>query len=141
MKKKKTQVYSFTAWGHPSIRATHHTTFMFTKDPECTARGNCIIGVGSNFDIDEFKRCSFGSKIRIVIIIEKEKGGVFLEKISGFANADFDDSREMVIRKSAVADKRTAAFSADKAAFGLTQEFRAALQKKVQIKVMIEELG
>ena len=48
--KEAAEEYRFTAWGHPGIKATHRTTLMLTKDADCTARGDCIIGVRADFD-------------------------------------------------------------------------------------------
>ena len=43
--------YSFTAYGHKNILATHKTTIEFTKDKELSLKGNCIVGVRADFDL------------------------------------------------------------------------------------------
>ena len=113
-------MYEFSAYGHPNILATHKTTIEFTKDKEVTKEGNCIIGVNSDFDLSSIKK--FINKklslkeraIKITIKINNLK-----EEINAELNPDFDDDKEMVIRKSDFASKRTLAVRADKGAFDL----------------------
>ncbi len=47
--------YKFNAYGHPNILATHKTTLEFTKDKEVSLRGDCIIGINSDFDLGKLK--------------------------------------------------------------------------------------
>ena len=48
--------YSFFAYGHKNILATHKTTIEFTKDRELSLRGNCILGVNADFNLIELKK-------------------------------------------------------------------------------------
>jgi|SRR3989344_2149235 len=117
---KNKMPYKFSAHGHPNILATHKTTIEFTKDKELSKEGNCIVGVNSDFDLESLKKfinkkISLGKKsIKIIIKINDIK-----EEINAELNPDFDDDKEMVIRKSDFASKRTFAIRADKGAFDL----------------------
>ncbi len=138
---KRAKEYTFTAWGHPNIRATHPTTLMFTKDAECTLRGDCIVGVRADFDANELKKCLFATKLKISMHIQDEDDKVYQEDIVGFANPTFNDSYEIVMRKSKFIDKRTIAFFADRAAVDLLPEFKLALLKRIQMRVTIAACG
>ena len=113
-------MYEFSAYGHPNILATHKATIEVTKDKEVSKEGNCIVGVNSDFDLSSIKK--FINKklslkeraIKITIKINNLK-----EEINAELNPDFDDDKEMVIRKSDFASKRTFAIRADKGAFDL----------------------
>lgn len=113
-------MYEFSAYGHPNILATHKATIEVTKDKEVSKEGNCIVGVNSDFDLSSIKK--FINKklslkeraIKITIKINNLK-----EEINAELNPDFDDDKEMVIRKSDFASKRTLAVRADKGAFDL----------------------
>ena len=48
--------YKFHAYGHPNILATHKTTLEFTKDSELSLKGDCIVGVKADFDLNEIKK-------------------------------------------------------------------------------------
>ena len=47
--------YKFKAYGHPNITAKHKTTLEFTKDKELSLRGDCIVGVKSDFELPLIK--------------------------------------------------------------------------------------
>ena len=57
----------FFIFGHPNISADHKTTLEFTKDKELTKKGNCIVGVNSDFSFSEIKNLLKAKKIEIVI--------------------------------------------------------------------------
>ena len=44
---------TFKAYGHENIRATHNRTIEFTKHKELSVRGDCIIGVNSDFSFGQ----------------------------------------------------------------------------------------
>lgn len=121
-KEKEPREYAFTAWGHPNIRATHPTTLMFTKDPECTAKGDCIVGVRADFDSSVLKGylCDAG---KVKIIISALGGGKATVEIYAVANQNFGDTREVVIRRTDYLSDRTLAIRATKAANGLGIDF------------------
>ena len=51
--------YSFTCYGHENITAKHKTTLEFTKDKDLSLKGDCIVGVNADFDINKIKELIF----------------------------------------------------------------------------------
>jgi len=129
--------YAFHAYGHPNILGSHKTTLEFTKDPEITLRGDCIIGVKADFELSKLKehiRKSKNNKISITISNNK-----IHETILAAINPDFYDGKELVIRKTNFISKRTFATNSNKAAFDLNRELIAYLkEKKNKIAVVVE---
>ena len=145
--------YSFIAYGHKNIVASHKTTLEFTKDNVLSLRGNCIVGVKSNFDlgaINEFiKNKGNGADNRIKILIKPERSSlqkIFFQKTNGkkfyeefFAllNPLFSHPTELVIRKSGFVDERTFAIMADKSAADLNRDFVELLKNPMQ-KIIVK---
>ena len=141
-------IYKFKAYGHPNITAKHKTTLEFTKDKELSLRGDCIIGVRADFNLQLIKNfISQLKKNKIKIIIELEKPPLkktikknsllknknnqkIKEEIKAEVNPDFNSDKEMVIRKSDFVDERTFAVRSDKGAFELRREFIEHLKKE-----------
>jgi uncharacterized protein len=120
-KKASQKEYTFTARGHPNIRATHTSTFMFTKDKECTTRGDCIVGVAADFDLPALEKFLSGTHaITIAISVSGEKNRSL--KIKAMANQEFSDREEIVIRTSGYRDWRTLAMGASDSANMLEKE-------------------
>ena len=134
--------YKFHAYGHPNILATHKTTLEFTKDSELTLKGDCIIGVNCDFELNEIKKLiknTKSSKVTITIETEDKK---IKEIIKAEINTDFNDEREMVIRKTDFFSGRTFAVGADKAGFELNKKLIEFLKvKNNKINVVIENPG
>lgn len=126
--------YSFFSFGHSNITAKHKNTIEFTKDKDLTLKGDCIIGVNSDFDLKKIKELIKNSKkIRILIKVDD-----LTEEITCKTNPDFDDNEEIVIRKSDFVSKRTLGIKADKACSDLNKEFIKKLaekDKKIEIKL------
>ena len=119
--------YKFYANGHPNILGTHKTTLEFTKDDDLSLRGNCIIGVKADFELDklkEFIRKSNNKKISITMktISKNKKYKKVQEKIYAELNPSFNSNNELVIRKTDFVSERTFAIKADKAAFELNKD-------------------
>ncbi len=131
------------AYGHPNILGTHKTTLEFTKDEELTQKGDCIVGVKADFELDKLKdfiKKSNNKKITITIEAmpnrncEKIKEMVYAEVNSGFS-----DSKEFVIRKTDFVSGRTFAIKSNKAAFELNRKLIDFLKEKNdKISVIIE---
>lgn len=125
--------YAFIARGHPHIRATHPTTLMFTKDAECTTRGDCIIGVGADFEIAEIKRFLNRKNDRgetaCTVILSCPSGE---EIVSGALNSLFDDPDEIVFRITPHISGRTLLTGCDKSSAGLSRKFAASLRDPEQ---------
>ena len=134
--------YKFHAYGHPNILATHKTTLEFTKDSELTLKGDCIIGVNCDFELNEIKKLIKNAKSnKITINIETEDKKI-KEIIKAEINPDFNDEREMVIRKTDFFSGRTFAVGADKAGFELNKKLIEFLKvKNNKINVVIENPG
>ena len=131
--------YKFHAYGHQNILATHKTTLEFTKDEKLSSNGNCIVGVKADFDLDILKNfiknCK-NKKIKIMIEYGSKK---IKETVEAELNSDFNDDKEIVIRKTGFVSERTFAINADKAAFELKSDLiRFLKDKKNKISVVIK---
>ena len=122
--------YKFHAYGHSNILATHKTTLEFTKDSELSLKGDCIVGVNADFDLNKIKKFIKKCKdCNIKIIIETENKKI-REIIDAELNCDFNDNKEIVIRKTKFKSERTLAINSNKAAFALKRNLIAYLRNK-----------
>jgi len=129
-------IYKFRAYGHPNILAIHKTTLEFTKDKEVTLKGDCIVGVNSDFQLSrvkEFIRSLKNNKIKITI---KAQGTENQETMEAEINHSFNSDNEVVIRKTGFLSGRTFAVNASKASFELNRSLISHL-KKDGSKVMV----
>ena len=91
--------YTFTCFGHPNILAKHVKTVEFTKDKELTERGDCIIGIKADFDLNELKK--FSKKVKFICsVIDPETNGELSSEFKCFVNPEFSSDHEIVLRKS-----------------------------------------
>jgi hypothetical protein len=112
----------FYARGHPNLRAAHRTTLEFTKSSELTVKGDCIVGVSSDFGgVRDFVK---GGNIFNMEI--KCNGRTFT--LTARANPDFDDDEEMVIRMGDFLSPRTLGTDSDKAACHIPREMVKLMQ-------------
>ena len=133
--------YTFNAHGHPNILATHKTTLEFTRDSELSLKGDCIVGVRADFELNKIKKIinkSKNNKIKILIETENKKINGIIE---AELNPNFNDNNEIVIRKTDFVSKRTFAIRSNKAAFELNRELIDYLKQKKAIKVTISLNG
>tara|TARA_Y100000296_G_C5079542_1_gene209204 strand:+ start:362 stop:769 length:408 start_codon:yes stop_codon:yes gene_type:complete len=115
--------YIFTCTGHKNILATHKTTLEFTKDNSLTEKGDCIIGINADFDLDKIKEFLKFDKIKITISVkDKETNKTIEETITCTPNKDFNNDKEIVIRLSDFKSDRTLGINADKAAVHLDRK-------------------
>ncbi len=132
-------IYKFHAYGHLNVLATHKTTLEFTKDEDLSLKGNCIIGVNSDFDLSrlqDFIKKANNKKITITIETPDKK---IKEIISAELNPGFSHDRELVIRKADFLSGRTLATKANKAAFEINKGLISFLkEKKNKIAVIIK---
>lgn len=150
--------YKFHAYGHPNILATHKTTLEFIEDEELSLKGDCIVGVKADFDLEKLKQfiktiknrrflghrkfekfSSETKKNRIKIIIETISKPKIKEKIFAQLNPDFNSNKELVIRKTNFISKRTFAIKANKAAFELNKALIDFLREKENKIIVIVE--
>ena len=107
--------YTFTAYGHPNILATHKITLEITKDSELTKNGDCIVAVRADFSMRELQRvidnCGDGGKISLLIECAGMK-----EELTAVVNKDFSSDHDIVLRRGSFLSERTLGIQADRAA-------------------------
>lgn len=124
----------FSAYGHKNIKAAHYNTLEFIKDKEITQKGDCIVGVRCDYDIEGLK--GLKEKVKIILSIDSIKDELFAE-----VNPDFGDQKEMVIRKSQFRDRRTFAINASKSAKDINREIIAKMKDpKSTLHITVEEI-
>lgn len=133
--------YSFFIYGHENISSLHKNTVEMTKEDYVTKRGDCIIGIKSDFDVSELRKFS-GTRVNIYFLHDDKK----LDELSCDVpkslalNLDGHAAENFVVRRSDFLDHRTFGISASKAAGELDRELVNMLKKKERIKVLIESL-
>ena len=126
----------FKAFGHKNILGTHAKTLEITKDRELTTKGDCIIGVNSDFSFPELKKVLKAKKIKLILEVDGLK-----EEITAIPNPDFSSSTELVIRKTDFLSERTLAIKADKAVKDLSRDFVEKLKNPDSVlKVFVSTL-
>jgi hypothetical protein len=144
--KKLQLLESFTARGHENITGTHKSTLEFTKDPDLTPRGDCIIGVKTSIAPAEFsartKRLIRTTGNRFILVIQV--GHDLIEKVEGEGHVKLElkNEQEMVFRKSNFTCGRTVLINCDKAAIDLKEKFRKKLtnyKNTITIKLFLAE--
>ena len=109
----------FTCSGNKNILGNHKTTLEFIKDKNLTKKGNCIIGINCNFDLNEIKDyIKNKNKLKIIIRINNLK-----EEINANINQKFNSKSEIVIRKTDFISERTLATNANKAAIDINRKW------------------
>ena len=119
--RRKMMSYQFSAYGHPNITAKHKTTLEFTKDKNVSLKGDCIIGVNTDFEIKELKKFIQNYKSEKIHIEIKSTDGKIKDEFEAELNKEFDDEREIVIRMGSFKSKRTLAINASKSASHLKE--------------------
>jgi uncharacterized protein len=129
--------YSFFCFGHSNILGTHSKTLEFTKDEHLTLDGDCIIGIKANFEFFKLKKfISDKNKIKITIICDNIQ-----DELDCLINSDFNDSHEIVIRKSEFNSKRTLGIRSSKGSSDLNRLLIDKMKKpEVLIKVILTPL-
>ena len=126
-------VFSFKAHGHPNITAVHKSTFELTVDKDLTPRGDCIIGVKSEYSAytlpDSVKNLLRDD--RSIIIISLEAAG-FKDRICAYGSKNFTLQSEtsIVIRKSGFIDDRTIGIFSNKAARDINRDLISYLKRE-----------
>ncbi len=126
--------YLFTATGHPNVRAMHKTTLEFTKSPDLSLDGDCIIAVNADFDAISLKHFVHNlERIKITI-----SAGFVSDVVEAIVNKNFCDEREIVVRIGEFDSVRTLGIRATKAAIHLKRELIEKLrnpQQKVVVNI------
>ena len=135
-------LFSFRAFGHPNIAATHPTTLEFTTESHVTSRGNCIVGVRASCSPSAFPssvKQAMSTQLGMAVLRINVAGQSFEVRGQGSPGLTFQDSREMVVRKSAFASHRTIMVNADKAANDIPRQMLGLLRKPDQrLEIEIE---
>jgi len=121
----KSAKITFYCYGHRNILGTHKTTLEFTKDKELTKNGNCIIGIGADFELNDIRKLLEFDNIRIKIIE---------------VNKNFSDNHEIVVRMGEYDSGRTLGVRADKASIQLKREIMEKMKDPKQ-KMIVEIEG
>jgi len=109
----------FQAKGHNLIKGTHKTTLEFTKENYLTETGDCIIGINSNFNLKKLKEfVKNNKKAKVSLEINNIK-----EELTCEINKNFQDDKELVIRKSNFLSERTFGIYASKSSKDLSRKF------------------
>ena len=130
-------ILRFTARGHTNIKATHATTFEFTRDPDIGPTADCIIGVSADWRPEDMERLKQHHKVKMTISC----GGI-AETVKLVVNSGFSDQSEMVVRKSRFRSPRTLGVSADKSACQLSRDLAKLLgDPGMEIAVAVEAVS
>jgi len=115
---------SFNAYGHPNIRASHKNTIEFTREKELSVKGDCILGVDSDFDTGEIAEfVKDKAKIRVKITVD----GIS-DEFECMPNKKFSDNKEMVFRLGEFASERTLGLRCSKAAKHIKREIAGKMK-------------
>lgn len=118
--------YSFFCYGHENMLGTHSKTLEFTKDDFLTKDGDCIVGIKADFSLLKLKKFLSGkSKIKMIISCDEVS-----DEVECDVNKDFNDSHEIVVRKSEFNSRRTIGFNSNKGANDLKRELIEKMKEK-----------
>lgn len=134
MKTKSCKV-KFCCYGHNNLLGTHKTTFEFTKDKDLSSNGNCIIGVGADFELNQVRKLLKFENIIIRISVD-----TISDEITAKVNPNFNDAQEIVIRLGEYDSTRTLGIRADKASMHIKRKIINKMNNPMQ-KMVIEIEG
>jgi hypothetical protein len=105
--------FSFEAKGHENILSQHRTTWQVTKEDHLSLKGDCIIGISSNVacvDLPEWlkEHLKGGGKITVELQVDEIK---IVGIAEGHPDLTFEDTVDMVFRKSDFISPRTVAIN------------------------------
>ena len=122
---------SFKAKGHPNVRSKHKTTFMTTKEPELSLRGDCIIVVSTEMGLkdlpQEAKNLARHPETSITFRLNV-MGHVFEATGNGHPDLEYTDPIDMVARRSSYTCGRTLMINCDKTSQDIPEDVVKALQ-------------
>lgn len=121
------------AYGHENILAKHKNTIEFTKDKNLSLKGDCILGINSDFDKIMKYVCNFDK-----IIVKISCSGLE-DSFTCEVNKDFDDENEIVFRKSDYKSNRTLGIRCDKGAKDINRKIVDHMKKGAIMEVEILE--
>ena len=135
---------SFTARGHPNIRATHEKTVEVTKEDQLTTRGDCIAAIKAEKGLAdlgiEMKNAARRSDSFISLSIRVGEK-VFTTTGRGDSELTWEHPTDMVARMSGYTCPRTLMVHADKAIIHMARSLVQVLkdpQSIVKVTVSVE---
>jgi hypothetical protein len=128
---------SFFIYGHKNITSKHKTTLEFTKDKDLTLKGDCIVGVNSDFTKEMTDKIINFHKVRMEFIYQGKK----MDSVDFFTNKSFCDTAEIVIRKSDFISDRTLGTRSTKSSAELNKQLKHILKDpSTRVKVLIRSI-
>jgi hypothetical protein len=134
----------FKAFGHPNIKSKHSTTLMITRDNYLTPKGDCIVGIKAEkgiADLQKMVSTAKNTETRIIITL-KIKDKEFKITGRGHPELTFNDTNDIVARKSCFIDDRTIMINADKAACDIPKDMVDLLKEEdspVTVRISINQ--
>ncbi len=117
---------SFTAHGHPNIRATHEKTIEVTTESHLTTEGNCIAAIeaekGLN-DLNEDMKKAVKNPHSVISLTLRIGEHVFTTVGRGDPGLTWKHPTDMVARMSGYVCSRTLMIHADKATIHMPRSF------------------
>lgn len=126
------RTYDFVCFGHPNIKATHFKTLEFTKDIDLTERGDCIVGIKADFELEELKK--FDRKVKFICTVDN-----ISSEFKCTVNPKFNSNHEIVLRKSSFESDRTFGFNLNRGANHLDRrilELMTNQSTKMSVKIV-----
>ncbi len=122
---------SFKAKGHPNVLSKHKTTFMTTKEPDLSIRGDCIIVVSAEMGLKDLPQEAkdLAKHPETTITFRLDVGvHTFEAKGNGHPALSYTDPIDMVARRSGYTCGRTLMIDCDKTSQDLPDDLVTALQ-------------
>jgi len=127
----------FIAKGHENVLCKHKNTIEFTKDKSLTLRGDCILGVDSDFSFKDITTVLSWNKVRVRMIVDDKE-----EVVEGIVNKSFSSEKEIVLRKSDFISERTLLIRCDKACLDLKDSFKKKMASKgTEMVIILEKIN
>lgn len=127
------------AKGNKLIKATHKSTLEITKDSFLTERGDCIIGISSNYSVKDLPEdlkdhLLNEGKIKITIKVDD-----LIDDIIAYGSKRLllTNNKSIVIRKSNYIDDRTLAINSNKSAIDIDRKLIERLKNEKNMDFVI----
>ncbi|MEM2904647.1 MAG: DUF371 domain-containing protein [Candidatus Bathyarchaeia archaeon] len=142
-------VETVRARGHPSVVASHRTTFELTRESHLTTRGDCVLAVAADKgprDLDRRIREALQNDEARVIAVLRAGGETFTARGRGSQGLSLTHPKEMVFRKSRFISDRTVMVASDRAACDVPRDMVAALRNpdtrvELTLSVLVPQQG
>jgi Uncharacterized protein conserved in archaea len=127
------------AKGNKLIKATHKSTLEITKDSFLTERGDCIIGISSNYSVKDLPEdlkdhLLNEGKIKITIKVDDLINDIIAY---GSKRLLLTNDKSIVIRKSNYIDNRTLAINSNKSAIDIDRKLIERLKNEKDMDFVI----